>query len=100
MKTRILLIEDDPGITVTLQRLLSSEGHEVVLEKRGDSGLKRATAESFDLVLSDLKLPGLYGLDLVKQLHTAKPRLPIIIMTAHRTTETAIEATKLGAFDY
>src|SRR5262245_40155507 len=100
MKARILLIEDDPAITVTLQRLLASEGHEVGLEKRGDSGLERACNQAFDVVLSDLKLPGLYGLDLVRQLHAAKPRLPIIIMTAHGTTDTAIEATKLGAFDY
>jgi nitrogen regulation protein NR(I) len=100
MKTRILLIEDDPGITITLQRLLTSEGHEVVLEKRGDSGLQRATSESFDVVLTDLKLPGLHGLELVKELHAAKARLPIIVMTAHGTTETAIEATKLGAFEY
>jgi len=100
MKARILLIEDDPGITVTLQRLLASEGHEVALEKRGDSGLLRATAENFDVVLTDLKLPGLHGLELVEKLHGAKPRLPIIVMTAHGTTETAIEATKLGAFEY
>jgi CheY-like chemotaxis protein len=49
MKTRILLIEDDPGITITLQRLLGGEGHEVVVEKRGDSGLARAKAETFDV---------------------------------------------------
>jgi DNA-binding response OmpR family regulator len=72
MKTRILLIEDDPGITITLQRLLASEGHEVVIEKRGDSGLTRARGEEFDVVLSDLKLPGLSGLDLVRELHEAR----------------------------
>ena len=100
MKKRILLIEDDPGITITLQRLLASEGHEVVVETRGDSGLARAENDHFDVILSDLKLPGLDGLDLVRQVHAAKPRLPIILMTAHGTTETAIEATKRGAFDY
>jgi nitrogen regulation protein NR(I) len=100
MKSRILLIEDDPGITVTLEKLLASEGHEISLEKRGDSGLEAATRDHFDVVLTDLKLPGLHGLELVEQLHAAKPRLPIIVMTAHGTTETAIEATKLGAFEY
>src|SRR5262245_8324628 len=100
MNTRILLIEDDPGITLTLQRLLTGEGHDVVVEKRGDSGLARAGAENFDIVLSDVKLPGLDGLDLVRELHATKPRLPIILMTAHGTTETAIEATKRGAFEY
>src|SRR5437879_7048151 len=100
MKTRILLIEDDPGIIITLERLLASEGHDVIIEKRGDSGLARARAESLDVVLSDFKLPGLDGLDLVQELHSAKPRLPIILMTAHGTTEIAIEATKRGAFEY
>jgi nitrogen regulation protein NR(I) len=99
-KSRVLLIEDDPGIIITLQRLLAEEGYEVVVDKRGDTGLERARNEKFDVVLSDLKLPGLAGLDLIKDLHASKPRLPIILMTAHGTTETAINATKLGAFDY
>ena len=67
---------------------------------RGDSGLARGRQDDFEVVITDLKLPGVNGLDLVRQLHGAKPRLPIILMTAHGTTETAIEATKLGAYDY
>ena len=97
---KILLIEDDPGIVMTLRRVLVEEGHEVFVEKRGDTGLARARDDSLDLVLTDMKLPGLNGLDLVRELHTAQPRLPIILMTAHGTTETAIEATKSGAYDY
>ena len=98
--TRILLIEDDSGITDTLQRVLVAEGHEVMTEIRGDDGLARAIKDSFHLVITDLKLPGLNGLDLVRQLHAAQPRLPIILVTAFGTTETAIEAMKLGAYDY
>jgi DNA-binding NtrC family response regulator len=97
---RILLIEDDPGITDTLQRVLAAEGHEVAIEKRGDDGLARAIKDPFNLVITDLKLPGLNGLELVRQLHAAKPRLPIILVTAFGTTETAIEAMKVGAYDY
>ncbi len=97
---KILLIEDDPGIVMTLRRLLREEGHEPAVETRGDSGLKHALAEEVELVITDMKMPGLGGLDLVRDLHAAKPRLPIILMTAHGTTETAIEATKAGAFDY
>ena len=97
---RILLIEDDSGITDTLQRVLAAEGHEVAIEKRGDDGLARAIKDPFNLVITDLKLPGLNGLELVRELHAAKPRLPIILITGHGTTETAIEATKLGAYDY
>ncbi len=97
---KILLIEDDPGVTDTLRRVLAEEGHSVVVEKRGDTGLARATAESFHVVITDLKLPGGSGLEIVRQLHAAQPRLPIILVTAFGTTDTAIEAMKHGAYDY
>ncbi len=97
---KILLIEDDAGAAAALRRVLADEGYDMACEVRGDAGLARAQADGFDTVITDLKLPGLNGLDLVRRLHAAKPRLPIILMTAHGTTETAIEATKLGAYDY
>ena len=97
---KILLIEDDPGISDTLQRVLVGEGYDVTVEKRGDDGLARAAADSFNLVITDLRLPGLSGLELIRQLHAAQPRLPIILTTAFGTTDIAIQATKLGAFDY
>jgi len=102
MKTaaKILLVDDDAGITDTLARVLADEGYEVAVEKRGDDGLARASAETFNAVVTDLKLPGLSGLELVRQLHAARPRLPIILITAFGTTQTAIEATKFGAYDY
>jgi DNA-binding NtrC family response regulator len=99
-KARILLIEDDAGITETLRRVLVEEGYEVRVEMRGDDGLARAGRESFNVVITDLRLPGLSGLELVRQLHASQPRLPIILITAYGTTETAIEATKFGAYDY
>ncbi|HWW01818.1 MAG TPA: sigma-54 dependent transcriptional regulator [Candidatus Acidoferrum sp.] len=98
--SRILLIEDDPGISGTLRQVFVDEGYEVEVEARGDTGLARAGREAFNVVVTDLKLPGLSGLELVRQLHAAQPRLPIILVTAYGTTETAIEATKFGAYDY
>jgi nitrogen regulation protein NR(I) len=97
---KILLIEDDPAIVTSLQQILAADGYAVSLAKRGDEGLAMAQSEGFDVVVTDLKLPGLSGLELIRQLHTRKPRLPLILMTAHGTTETAIEATKFGAYDY
>jgi DNA-binding NtrC family response regulator len=97
---KILLIEDDQGITDTLRRVLADEGHDVAVERRGDEGLARAGRDAFNLVITDLRLPGLSGLELVRRLHAAQPRLPIILTTAFGTTETAIEATKFGAYDY
>ena len=100
MPAKILLIEDDLRLAAILQKLLHREGYEVDLATRGDDGLAHSRQQIYDVVLTDLKLPGLDGLNLISQIHAAKPRLPIIMMTAHGTTETAIEATKLGAYEY
>jgi nitrogen regulation protein NR(I) len=100
MQPSILLIEDDGSTASALEKLLRSDGYSVNVSARGDDGLTQARNRPYDLVITDLKLPGLTGLDLIAQLHSAKPKLPIIMMTAHGTTETAIEAMKLGACDY
>jgi nitrogen regulation protein NR(I) len=97
---KILLIEDDAAIGLTLRRVLTEEGYQVTTETRGENGLERARGGQFDVVLTDMKLPGLSGLDVIRELHGSSPRLPLILMTAHGTTETAIEATKSGAYDY
>ena len=97
---KVLLIEDDASTAASLQKVLSAEGYEVDIAARGDDGLARAREHNYNVVVTDLRLPGLGGLELVAQLHAAKPKQPIILMTAHGSTETAIEATKLGACDY
>ena len=96
----ILLVEDDARIAGELERVLEGEDWHVLRADSAEAGLALASAQRCDLVLTDFRLPGLSGLELVKRLHAAQPRLPIIMMTAHGTTETAIEATKLGAYDY
>jgi len=96
----VLLIEDDRNIATGLQKAMRVNGYDVVLQARGDDGLNQALSEPFDIVITDLRLPGTDGLELVRQLHHARPKLPIILITAHGSTETAIEATKWGAFDY
>ena len=100
MQPKILLVEDDAGTASALQKVLQAEGYRVDLVGRGDDGLAQAKSGSFDLVLTDLRLPGLGGLELAAQLRAIKPKLPIIMMTAHGTTDIAIEATKLGAYEY
>lgn len=96
----ILLIEDDTSLANNLCDVLRDDGFTVTLSKRGDEGLRRANAETYDVVLTDLRLPGLGGLELVQKLHESQSRLPVLLMTAHGTIETAIEATKLGAYEY
>ncbi len=96
----ILLIEDDISLATNLADVLKDDGFRVTVCHRGDEGLRQANKDDCDMVLTDLRLPGLGGLELVKQLHESQPRLPVVLMTAHGTIETAIEATKLGAYDY
>jgi DNA-binding NtrC family response regulator len=103
---RVLLIEDDAEVASSLQECLQEEGFvsEAILD--AEQGLALARASDFDVVLTDLHMPGHLeregnqGLRVVRELHTAKPHLPVILMTAHHSTDTAIEATKVGAFDY
>ncbi|MGH7971558.1 MAG: sigma-54-dependent transcriptional regulator, partial [Limisphaerales bacterium] len=97
---RILLIEDDTSLAANLSNVLNEDGFKVTVCNRGDEGLRHASNDECDVVLTDLRLPGLGGLELVRQLHDTQPRLPVLLMTAHGTIETAIEATKLGAYDY
>lgn len=97
---KILLIEDDASLAANLSDVLSEDGFNVAVCLRGDDGLRRSSQEECDVVLTDLRLPGMGGLELVRQLHASHPRLPVVLMTAHGSIETAIEATKLGAYDY
>ena len=91
---RVLVIEDDPGVAGSLKKELEAEGYEVAVASRGDDGLAAARQTPFDVVITDLKMPGLSGLEVVEQLHAALPSLPIILMTAYGTTDTAIEAAR------
>ena len=100
LPAKVLLVEDDQAIATTLRRVLVGEGYEVATETTGEGGLLAVKNGPFDVVLTDLKLPGLSGLQLVRQVHPAHPRLPILMMTAHGTTESAIEAIQAGAYDY
>ena len=97
---RILLIEDDTSLATNLGEVLKDAGFKVTVCHRGDEGLRRASNDDCEVVLTDLRLPGLGGLELIRQLHETQPRLPVVLMTAHGSIETAIEATKLGAYDY
>src|SRR5436190_20588756 len=78
-RPKILLIEDDASIVGGLQKELQAEDYEVAVAQRGDNGLAQAKAQPFDVVITDLKMPGLSGLELVEQLHVSKPKLPIIL---------------------
>jgi DNA-binding NtrC family response regulator len=96
----ILIVDDDPQLRQSFDKLMSQEGHSVKTAASGEAGLTAVRSHPFDLVIMDVQLPGMNGLEAFSAMREIEPRLPVIIMTAFGTTETAIEATKMGAFDY
>ena len=98
--SRILIIDDDDQLRKSFEKLLSEEGYMVESAPSGEAGLKLVHEKAPDLVILDMRLPGMNGLETFQSIHEVEPKLPVVIMTAYGTTETAIEATKIGAFDY
>ena len=96
----ILIVDDDDQLRKSFHKLLTEEGYAVKSAASGESALAVLKEELPDLVVLDLRLPGINGIEAFRVIHQIEPKLPVIIMTAFGTTETAIEATKLGAFDY
>jgi len=96
----ILIVDDDPRLRQSFEKLLTAEGHTVWTAPDGETALNMVRANSPDVVIMDIRMPGMSGLETFKAMHQIEPKLPVIIMTAFGTTETAIETTKLGAFDY
>jgi two-component system nitrogen regulation response regulator NtrX len=95
----VLIVDDEPSILQTLSGLLSDEGFEVSTAVNGYEALKIIDAESPDLVLLDIWMPGIDGIETLKEIKKDNPHIQVIIITGHGTIETAVRATKLGAFD-
>lgn len=96
----IVIVDDDAQLRHSFEKLLTSEGHIVRTSATGETGLELIKARLPDLVIMDVRLPGMDGLQTFRAMHEIEPKLPVIIMTAYGSTDTAIEATKLGAYDY
>ena len=94
----VLIIDDEESICLALQALLQDEGLECAFETDPQSGLARAGEAR--VVLLDLRLPGVQGLEFLEQVHDTYPRTPIVMLTAHGTIKTAVEAMRCGAFDF
>jgi len=97
---KILLIDDEPGMREVLSAVLGRAGHQVVVAESGEQGIVLIGAEIFDLVVTDLRMPGPYnGMDVLKTAKDISPETLVIILTAFATLDVAIEAMKLGAYD-
>src|ERR671923_2865249 len=99
-KSRILVIDDEAAIRDSLRMTLEYEGYEFIGAATGQEGLSLAEREAPDLVLLDVKMPGMDGLEVLDRLRAMNESLPVVVISGHGTIGTAVEATKKGAFDF
>lgn len=96
----VLIVDDEPSILHSLSVLLADEGFEVLTASNGYEALKVISSDSPDLVLLDIWMPGIDGIETLKEIKKDNPYIQVVIITGHGTIETAVEATKLGAFGF
>lgn len=98
--SRVLIVDDEESVRKVLKIQLKREGHEPFEARDGQEALDLMSQEKLDAVITDMKMPRMDGLDLLQKLRKSYPHIPVIMITAHGTIDTAVEAMKRGAFDY
>src|SRR5262245_14987615 len=97
----ILIVDDEPNILKTLSRALSLEGYTVELAESGEATLTRVTDNHYDVIMLDVRMtPGVSGIDVLKEIRQKSPDQLVVMMSGHSTIETAVQATRLGAYDF
>jgi len=99
-KGRILVLDDDPVVTLSCKRILGAEGYSITTVERGEDALNRLSKEEFDLLISDVKLPDISGMVVLKEARIIKPDADVVIITGYPNLEDARESIRLGAFEY
>src|SRR5687767_15930088 len=99
-KSRILVIDDEAEIRRSVRMILEYDGYDVLEASSGPEGVALAEKESPDLIFLDVKMPGMDGLEALQRIKTTNDAVPVVIISGHGTVTTAVEATKLGAFDF
>jgi two-component system nitrogen regulation response regulator NtrX len=100
MPGRILIIDDEPNIRKTMEMIHKGAGWETDSAENGEAGLAKIRSDDYNLVYLDMSMPGMPGIDVLKEIKLHRPELPVIILTGQGTIELAVEAIKLGAFDF
>jgi DNA-binding NtrC family response regulator len=98
--SNILIIDDEKAIRKTLSEILSYEGYKIDEAGDGEEGLKKVREKEYDVILCDIKMPKIDGIEFLEKAKEANPDIPIIMISGHGTIETAVEAVKKGAYDY
>ena len=96
---KILVIDDEKSIRNTLKEILSYEGYEVTEAQDGSEGIKLVEKEKFDIILSDIKMPKMDGIEVLEKLQELAPETPVVMISGHGNIDTAVEAIRKGAFD-
>ncbi len=99
-KKKVLVIDDEDIVRTSCSRTLAPAGFEVRLARNGVEGLKILEEGPFDLVLTDLKMPDMDGIEVLRKIKEGWPAVEVIIITGYQTVDTAVKSIKLGAFDY
>jgi len=99
-KKQVLIVDDEPNLRKILSAQLTRDGYDVMIAEDGEQGLSMLKENHIDMVITDLKMPKVDGMTLLKEALREDPELPIVMITAHGTVDTAVEALKSGAFDY
>lgn len=97
---KVLLIDDEEEFSSTLAERLELRGYETRTALSGEAGLELAANEVFDIAVLDLMMPGMNGLDTLRQIKSFSPEMPVILLTGHGSTREGMEGMRLGAFDY
>ncbi|OQX83580.1 Fis family transcriptional regulator, partial [candidate division KSB1 bacterium 4484_87] len=100
MQGKILVIDNERRMCHVLKSALELDKHEVEVAYDGEAGLKKIRQNEFDVVITDLKMPGMDGIGVLEQVKKISPRAEVILMTAYATAQTAVEAMRKGAYDY
>jgi DNA-binding response OmpR family regulator len=99
-KRRILVVDDEINVCKSIRQAVESEEYEVETALSGEEALKKDEEKPYDLIITDLMMPGISGMDLLTSLKTARPGVIVIIITGYPTIKTAVQSVKMGAFDY
>ena len=100
MTKTIMIVDDEPSIRTSLEGVLEDEGYKVICASDGNEALKTIEEEMPDLILLDIWMPGIDGIETLKRMRSLHPRLQVIMISGHGSIETAVTATKLGAYDF
>jgi len=99
-KGKILVLDDDPVVTLSCKRILGAEGYNIITADKGEDAIKKISNEEFDLLISDIRLPDINGITVLKESKIIQPKLDVVIITGYPTLDDAKESVRLGAFEY